>query len=188
MPNILKWIIGFVLSGFGMALVYKVFANTKKTIKQEAKKETRIETGAQTQGSQGVYWGATRGLRNNNPGNLRKMPNDTWEGQTGDDGAFCTFVDLEHGCRAMLKLLINYKKNKGLNTISQIINVYAPAGDNNNVGEYVSSVTLATGLSASQNLDFNSQDTLVRLAQAMCKVETGVVLPIEIFKSGFLLL
>lgn len=187
MPNILKWIIGFVLSGFGMALIYKVFASTHKTIKQEAKKETRIETGAQTQGSQGVYWGNNRGLKNNNPGNLRVMPNDKWTGQTGDDGAFCTFVDLEHGARAMMKLIQNYKKKYGLDTIEKIIGRYAPPNENDTSG-YIGKVSLWSGINPNQRLDFNSQDTLVRLAQAMCRMETGVSLPINIFQSGFLLL
>ena len=186
MPNILKWIIGFVLSAFGFALLIKVFASTGKAVKLETKKAERIENGQQTTNSQGAYWGNTRGLRNNNPGNLRKTA-DKWEGQTGDDGEFCTFVDLEHGCRAMMKLLINYKKRYGLDTLSKIISRYAPTTEND-TSTYLQTVAKATELNPNQALDFNAQDTLVRVAQAMCKVETGSTLPIEILKSGFTLL
>lgn len=187
MPNILKFIIGFVLSGMGIALVFKLIADAHKAVKTEAKKGERIETGTQTTGSQGAYWGNNRGLRNNNPGNLRIMPNDKWTGQTGDDGAFCTFVDLEYGTRAMMKLLQNYKKKYGLDTIEKIIGRYAPINENDTAG-YISKVAFWSGINPQQQLDFNAQDTLPRLAQAMCRMETGVFLPINIFQSGFLLL
>lgn len=185
-PNVLKWIIGFVLSGFGMALIWKVVASAHKAVKIEEKKAIRIENGEQTENTQGAYWGNTRGLRNNNPGNLRKTA-DQWEGMVGDDGAFVTFKSLEYGARAMLKLLINYKKRYGLDTLSRIISKYAPVNENN-TSHYIESVSTQTGISANQIIDFNSQDMLLKIAQSMCKVETGTLLPIEIFKSGYLLL
>ena len=186
MPNILKWIISFALSGLGIALVWKLIADSHKALKGEQKKAVRIETGEQTENTQGTFWGSTRGLRNNNPGNLR-VTADKWEGMTGDDGAFVTFKSVEYGARAMLKLIINYKKKYGLDTLSKIIHRYAPINENN-TSAYIDSVVKATNINVNQVLDFNSQDTLVKIAQAMCHVETGTQLPINIFHSGFLLL
>ena len=50
---------------------------------------------------------ATRGIRNNNPGNIR-VSKDQWEGMTGDDGAFVIFDSPESGVRALAKNLQSY--------------------------------------------------------------------------------
>lgn len=53
-----------------------------------------------------------RGIRNNNPGNIRWGEN--WQGLKKDgkerDSSFCVFESPEYGIRALAKILINYKK------------------------------------------------------------------------------
>jgi hypothetical protein len=46
-------------------------------------------------------------LRNNNPLNIRKG-GQPWQGQTGNDGAFCIFESMEYGYRAAFRLLRTY--------------------------------------------------------------------------------
>lgn len=51
-----------------------------------------------------------RGIRNNNPGNIKKT-SDKWEGLNADqskDDTFCQFSDAKYGIRAMAKLLYKY--------------------------------------------------------------------------------
>mgnify|MGYP003403369059 CR=1 FL=1 len=73
----------------------------------------------------------TRGERNNNWGNLKKgYPFFIGEIQ-GTDQVFRTFSKPEYGFRAMAKVLINLIDKKKLNTISKLINVYAPSSENN---------------------------------------------------------
>lgn len=73
----------------------------------------------------------TRNQRNNNPGNLRKT-NATWEGEVaGDDPEFEAFDTAASGFRALAKILVRYQEEYGLDTVTLIINRYAPASENN---------------------------------------------------------
>ena len=55
----------------------------------------------------------SRGLRNNNPGNIRKT-GDKWQGlsTTQTDDSFFQFTDAKYGIRAMAKLLKNYQSEQ----------------------------------------------------------------------------
>ena len=82
----------------------------------------------------------SRGITNNNPGNIRKVPGVTWVGQSPDqtDTAFVQFVDPTYGIRAIARILMSYSR-EGLNTVDQIINRWAPPNENQSTA-YVSDV------------------------------------------------
>lgn len=70
-----------------------------------------------------------RGVRNNNPGNIRAT-SDQWVGKVGvDDAGFCVFDTPEHGIRAAARILIRYQ-SRGLKTLRQIIRTWAPENEN----------------------------------------------------------
>lgn len=73
----------------------------------------------------------TRGIRNNNPGNIRLVENVHWQGQSIDqlDGVFIQFDTPEYGIRAMAKILLHYQ-SVGINTIKACINRWAPPSEN----------------------------------------------------------
>lgn len=73
-----------------------------------------------------------RGIRNNNPGNIRFSKTTKWQGLADppSDGSFCRFVRPEAGIRAMAVLLTNYNKKYGLNTVDGIIHRWAPPNEN----------------------------------------------------------
>lgn len=76
-----------------------------------------------------------RGIRNNNPFNIKKS-SLTWLGKVeGSDPIFETFSELTYGVRAGLKLLSNYIK-RGYDTPSKIIKRFAPSTENN-VDNYI---------------------------------------------------
>lgn len=124
---------------------------------------------------------ATRGIRNNNPGNIR-VSKDQWEGMTGDDGAFVTFDSPESGVRALAKNLQSYGR-QGYDSIEKIINRWAPPSENE-TQSYIDSVVSATGIPATQSLDLSNPDTLSALAQAISFHETGSRYNPEVYKQG----
>lgn len=72
----------------------------------------------------------TRGMRNNNPGNIRKTTID-WKGEKkGKDDAFETFEHIEYGIRAIFKLMTTYYKKHGCINIRDLINRWAPPSEN----------------------------------------------------------
>ena len=124
---------------------------------------------------------ATRGIRNNNPGNIR-VSKDQWEGMTGDDGAFVIFDSPESGVRALGKNLLSYGR-QGYDSIEKIINRWAPPNENDTQA-YIDSVVAATGIPATQSLDLSNPDTLSSLAQAISFHETGSRYNPEVYQQG----
>ena len=124
---------------------------------------------------------ATRGVRNSNPGNLRKSK-DQWEGAIGDDGEFVIFDSPESGVRALAKNLQSYGR-QGYDSIEKIINRWAPPNEND-TKSYIDSVVAATGIPATQSLDLSDPDTLSSLAQAIGYHETGSRYDPEVYQQG----
>ena len=124
---------------------------------------------------------ATRGVRNSNPGNLRKSK-DQWEGAIGDDGEFVIFDSPESGVRALVKNLQSYGR-QGYDSIEKIINRWAPPSEND-TRSYIDSVVAATGIPATQSLDLSNPDTLSSLAQAIGFHETGSRYDPEVYQQG----
>lgn len=65
-----------------------------------------------------------RGLRNNNPLNIRLSATTRWQGEVrpSRDRSFCQFESMAYGYRAGLKLLQNYRKLNGCRTIADFVN------------------------------------------------------------------
>lgn len=124
---------------------------------------------------------ATRGVRNSNPGNIRKSK-DQWEGAIGDDGDFVIFDSPESGVRALGKNLLSYGR-QGYDSIDKIINRWAPPNENDTKA-YIDSVVAATGIPATQSLDLSNPDTLSALAQAISFHETGSRYNPEVYQNG----
>jgi len=82
----------------------------------------------------------SRGIRNNNPGNIRH--GEEWKGlsKKQTDESFCQFIDIKYGIRAIFKILQTYKNNYNIFTICKIIYRWAPTEDNNDTDNYIKSV------------------------------------------------
>lgn len=88
----------------------------------------------------GAIYAATRADRNNNPGNIKRTAENTWQGQVAcekidqaKEKVFACFKDKEAGYRALILLLYNYSRIYNLHTISGILNRYAPASENDTI-------------------------------------------------------
>lgn len=114
----------------------------------------------------------TRGYKNNNPGNIRLNPYILWEGQIiGDDPSFVKFKSMTFGIRALMKLLINYEK-RGYNTISKILNRYAPPNENN-TNNYIQIVSKKLGIPKDKILNLSDKRILINLTKSIIFVEIG---------------
>jgi hypothetical protein len=112
---------------------------------------------------------APRGIRNNNPGNIRFGKFAQQSGATGkDDKGFAVFQSMEDGIKAAVKLLEGYVA-KGYDTVRAIINRWAPPGENN-TSAYVDAVAKKLGISADAHLN---GDQLGGVAQAIFQHENG---------------
>lgn len=95
-----------------------------------------------------------RGIRNNNPGNIKKS-SDNWQGAVGVDGPFVVFSSALYGIRAITKILQSYRR-RGIVTLSQIIDTWAPpdiGGDDNPTLNYINSVSQWSGIDVNQVVD-----------------------------------
>ena len=110
-----------------------------------------------------------RGLRNNNPGNI-KDDGTPWLGKVGSDGIFVIFSDITWGIRAMAKA-ITTMVNRGDNTIRLLINEWAPPSENS-TDAYVNDVAGQTGQGADDLLQLDPA-TLHDLIRAIINHENG---------------
>ena len=124
----------------------------------------------------------TRGIRNNNPLNIRK--GNDWQGEVkGTDPSFETFQSMAYGYRAAIKIIYKYYHAYGCNTISKIISRWAPANENN-TERYIATVSRRTGIARGCKLDW-SEGAICAIVAAMSYVENGVVADIDAVKQGW---
>lgn len=115
-----------------------------------------------------------RGLSNNNPGNIVKSSGEAWAGEIrpSKDARFAQFSSMEYGYRALFKLLQNYSKHHGCNTVRKIITRWAPPVENNTEA-YIRFVSQKTGVEADAVIDVKDRDVMMRLAGAVTEMENG---------------
>lgn len=113
-----------------------------------------------------------RGIRNNNPGNIRKS-GDAWQGLADiqPDTEFFSFADPVYGIRALAKILRNYRDRYGLTTVQGIINRWAPPVENN-TSAYVRAVAAKVGVAPTEPLAWDAGQ-LRRLVSAIIQHENG---------------
>lgn len=126
--------------------------------------------GAMRVPSAGGGSGDPRGVRNNNPGNIRAT-GKPWDGQTGDDGEYAKFATPEHGIRALGRNLLSYNK-QGFDTVQEIIGRWAPPNEND-TGAYVKTVAAKLGVAPDAQIDLTDINTLSKLSKAIMQHENG---------------
>lgn len=115
----------------------------------------------------------SRGLRNNNPGNIR-LSSTRYLGEVeSTDSAFKQFKAVEYGYRAMFVLLYTYQKKHKLHTIEAMISRYAPAVENH-TRAYIEAVSEWSGVPATCHITTTNGDIMVPIVAAMSRVENGV--------------
>jgi hypothetical protein len=121
-------------------------------------------------------------FRNNNPGNIRYNPKIRGVIGRSPDG-FSMFANKWSGLAAMRRLLVNYI-DRGYNTLTKIINRYAPAADQNKPAIYIKFVSQKSKLDPNQVL---KAEDVEKILAPMVKMETGKDLaPGDLFISKHL--
>lgn len=113
-----------------------------------------------------------RGIRNNNPLNIRI--GNSWIGEVKNptDNEFEQFVHVCYGLRAGFILLKRYINRYKLNTIKKIISRWAP-GNENNTRSYINQVARGMNIEPDTPLLYEDQDTICTLVYEMVYVENG---------------
>lgn len=130
-----------------------------------------------------------RGIRNNNPLNIRKGNN--WKGEVPNqtDGAFEQFVSMQMGVRAGFKILKNYMTGyggrvKALTNVHDIIHRWAPPSENN-CKAYIDAVCRVSGLHEFERLQFSDRNKMLALVDGMIRVECGQPISLDIIASAY---
>lgn len=128
----------------------------------------------------------TRGVRNNNPGNIDYNPRNQWQGQLPPDPAiekrFARFDTAENGIRALAKLVLAYRGKDGMpgvggpgiDTVREVINRWAPGGEND-TESYIKAVAAGVGVQPNQPIDLRNFRTLIAITTGIIHHENGRV-------------
>lgn len=132
-----------------------------------------------------------RGLRNNNPGNIRNSDATDWKGEVNPsekkDHTFEEFETMAHGYRALIKLLQNYRKKYRCLTIADFIHRWAPRTENDTMA-YILTVCRELEVPSSYVPDINDQATMCAFASAISLVENGIKAVKEEVEAGWRML
>lgn len=142
---------------------------------------------------------STRGIRNNNPANIRR--GCCWKGlvEWPTDKEFCQFTTMTWGVRALLVTLRTYVVHHKLHSVQQIISRWAPPQDGNNTKRYIEFVERAVGeIDAPTWMSLRAMDfklefqhprcILYVIAKAMCKMESGFNLEYDTYLNALYLM
>lgn len=133
-----------------------------------------------------------RGIRNNNPLNIRKGVKWLGLSPVPDDGQFCRFDSMLYGFRAAFTLLRNYitgqnSAKRHFDTPAAIISRWAPPSENA-TSLYIQRVADYSGLDPHERLDWRSRSQMCALVAAMARVECGQKFDAALIESAFDLL
>lgn len=125
-----------------------------------------------------------RGIRNNNPLNIRIGNSWLGERMNPTDPAFEEFVAIEYGYRAAFCILRRYIRRYNKNTITAIVSTWAPANENN-TQRYINFVADKMQISPSDIIDYSDKVKMIRLVAAMQIMECGVPADITKVEKGY---
>ena len=127
---------------------------------------------------------APRGIRNNNPLNIRI--GNKWFGEVDNptDHEFEQFKEMKYGVRAAFIILWKYLYRYRLKTVKEIVKRWAPASENN-VESYVRTVIQSQGLKQNETLDFENYTQMRLLLRGMCLAENGQYIADSDIQEGY---
>lgn len=131
-----------------------------------------------------------RGIRNNNPLNIRKGNN--WQGERHPqaDTAFEEYTSMTWGLRAGIIILRKYMRPRpagyGCTCIRDIIRKWAPPSENDTVA-YINRVCRVTKMTATEIFTFHEREKICEVVYAMCLVECGQPIPRDIISNAYAL-
>lgn len=137
-------------------------------------RERRARNGAAPEGetTAAPASGDTRGIRNNNPGNLNYIGQAGATLEGGANGRFATWKTPREGLQALANQLRLYG-DRGLDTIRKVINKYAPSSENDTNG-YVNNLAMFMGIDPDEHFDVKTDPAaLSMLMRGIIQQENG---------------
>ena len=125
-----------------------------------------------------------RGIRNNNPLNIRI--GNVWLGevQNPTDQDFEQFVHIKYGLRAGFVLMRRYINHYHRNTVPMILAAWAPFSENNTL-KYIDYVCQHAHITNTSTIKFEDKETMLMLVKAMCKYECGSDIDIRTISEAY---
>jgi hypothetical protein len=125
--------------------------------------------------------GVPRGIRNNNPGNIKRSSSQ-WMGladivQMSEiqrrEETFCVFTEPRWGLRAMAYLLLRYQRDYACKSTWDVIKRWAPQSDNNYTLDYAQFVASRAKVGLYDSISLLDQAISVPFIGAMIKMENN---------------
>ena len=125
-----------------------------------------------------------RGIRNNNPLNIRVGNN--WKGEVSHptDHTFEQFVAMEYGIRAGFVLLRRYIRHYKRTNITAIIEAWAPRNEND-TQTYINVVSKRSGIEPTEAIRYDDKTTMCNLVDAMIRMECGQPVERRIIEKAY---
>lgn len=113
-----------------------------------------------------------RGIRNNNPGNLHYTGQAGATIETGHDGGSPVFQGMISGSALLYRQIQRYF-SRGINTISQIDQKYAPEAGGSDVFAYTKDLVKGTSKGANRKLNSGDMETIFRIFKSTAIHDNG---------------
>ena len=125
-----------------------------------------------------------RGIRNNNPLNIRV--GNTWLGEVSNptESEFEQFVNVLYGLRAAFCILRRYIRRYHSNTIRKIVSRWAPKVEND-TDRYCDFVAQRCNVNPDAVIDYFDEELMVKIVRAMAKFECGEEISEDIIRKGY---
>lgn len=128
-----------------------------------------------------------RGIRNNNPLNIR-VSNNAWIGKLPDhmrtDADFEQFATMVYGLRAGILIIKTYIQKYRADTIGKIISRFAPSTEND-VAAYVRFVCSRSGLQPTTRIAFANKYIICGIIDAMVRFENGQEVSMQLIETAY---
>ena len=124
----------------------------------------------------------SRGIRNNNPLNIRYSPYNKWLGEVSKkrDFEFEEFISIEYGFRAAYKTLLTYRNKYNIKTIEGIILRFSPPNEND-TENIIIKISKMSGIPRDKVIRKNDYAIIIK---NMAIIESGKSFPMKIIKKG----
>jgi hypothetical protein len=126
----------------------------------------------------------TLGFKQNNPLNMRPLPNQLWHGQSGTANGFCVFTDVRWCFRAWLIEAHSYRSAWNCKTVFDYIEHYAPEGDGNDPVAYAAEVEIFMGLRPGEAFDLDARALDFCKGQMLVEIG-GIPFIDDLIREGF---
>jgi hypothetical protein len=155
-----------LLGGLFTAVLLYIYSRTTRGQQQVADVTAELAVGVALAGNYLVSHGYT----DNNPGNIRYISVNPWDGQISNHGGYGVYESKQKGTRALGKQILAHFTRRGANTVAALITIWAPSNENDTEA-YIKHVSDLLDVDRNEVIDIPSR--LSEVARAIAIHENG---------------